>query len=290
MLVSYGDVVLPGMYTVSSTFTRVINYTHGKNLVSLVLPEVGRGPLNIVLRKLPSDSSKPVVIKSNFIEISGEKILLENIKKYDSRLHLPQLRSCSEQLKEQSRVILIEKLKGNLNTLKEFLNQKAFSLSYAFILWPERKRFFKTSFEKALVERVERGWNEIVNKRYKTGVELIKGTGIGFTPSGDDFIAGILSGLYFFQEVFNADLLALRKIIYTASRTDNVISDSYAYCTFKGHFSEKVKELLQAMGTGNRDDVERNTLEVLSFGTTSGADFLTGVVASLNLMLGTYSA
>jgi len=273
MLVSFGDLIIPGRYYESSRFSKAVNYINSKMLVSLVLPVVKGGPLNVVLKKLPSQSQNWLEVKNDTIEMSGEKIFLEKGKMYDSRIKV--------QISKKGKSEMIKRFRDNLKILKWFIEQKAHPMSYAFLLIPERKRYFASKFEKALVERVERGWNEILNSNYKRGVELIKGTGTGFTPSGDDFIAGILSGLYLIQSIFNVDFLQLRKIIYLASRTGNIVSDSYTYCAFRGYFFESVKKILQVIVIGEKEDVEKHILTGFSYGLTSGADFLTGIAISL---------
>ena len=52
MLLSIGDEVREGTYRLHSCFRRAVNFTDGRRLVTLVTPDVGAGPVNIVVRDL----------------------------------------------------------------------------------------------------------------------------------------------------------------------------------------------------------------------------------------------
>ncbi|MFH0953501.1 MAG: DUF2877 domain-containing protein [Verrucomicrobiota bacterium] len=49
-ILSVGDEVREGTYALHSRFSRAVSFTDGKRLVSLVTPEIGPGPLNIVIQ------------------------------------------------------------------------------------------------------------------------------------------------------------------------------------------------------------------------------------------------
>jgi hypothetical protein len=59
MLLSIGDEVREGIYRLHSRFDRAINFTDGRTLVTLVTPDVGAGPVNIVVASLPRASTTP---------------------------------------------------------------------------------------------------------------------------------------------------------------------------------------------------------------------------------------
>ena len=51
-LLSIGDEVREGTYKLHSRFDRAVNFTDGRRLVTLVTPDIGAGPVNIVVRDL----------------------------------------------------------------------------------------------------------------------------------------------------------------------------------------------------------------------------------------------
>ncbi len=58
-LLSFGDQVERGSYTVHSRFKRAVNFSNGRRLVFLVSQEIGAGPLNIVLAGAGSHRALP---------------------------------------------------------------------------------------------------------------------------------------------------------------------------------------------------------------------------------------
>ena len=54
-----GNRIRQGTYRLHSRFDHAINFTDGHSLVSLVTPDVGAGPVNIVVTTLPRASVPP---------------------------------------------------------------------------------------------------------------------------------------------------------------------------------------------------------------------------------------
>ena len=48
-ILSIGDLVEPGTYDFLNGFRRVVNLTDGKRVVTLALPGIDRGPLNVIV-------------------------------------------------------------------------------------------------------------------------------------------------------------------------------------------------------------------------------------------------
>jgi len=75
------------------------------------------------------------------------------------------------------------------------------------------------------------------------GIRLIKGVGIGLTPSGDDFISGLLTALKVLEIINKENNSYLRKIIYDNAKGDNLISNNFLFYASEGLFFEKNKKL-----------------------------------------------
>jgi hypothetical protein len=58
-LLSIGDEVREGTYWLHSRFDHAINFTDGRHLVTLVTPDTGAGPVNIVVATLPPAPASP---------------------------------------------------------------------------------------------------------------------------------------------------------------------------------------------------------------------------------------
>jgi len=95
-------------------------------------------------------------------------------------------------------------------------------MSLAFIFDNGRFSHFDSEFEKAFVKRMGDGVKLIWAGQIIRGVKRLKGCGFGLTPSGDDFIAGLLFGLNVIQQARNKDLGWLIAGVYEASRDENI--------------------------------------------------------------------
>lgn len=101
-------------------------------------------------------------------------------------------------------------------------------------------------------------------------VSLI-GLGIGLTPSGDDFLCGVLAGIIFADKSGHPFTHILKEAIGRHLNNTNDISRAFLDCALKSHFSKPVKELPFKESAG----------EILSsfeaIGHSSGIDTLCGI-------------
>ncbi len=120
------------------------------------------------------------------------------------------------------------------------------------------------------------------------GVKRLKGCGFGLTPSGDDFIAGLLFGLNVIQQARNKDLGWLIAGVYEASRGENIFSETFLKLAREGRAFEKFKKLIWALNYGDEKQVKKSATELISVGATSGADLMTGFLTTFELDLFDY--
>lgn len=106
------------------------------------------------------------------------------------------------------------------------------------------------------------------------------GAGSGLTPSGDDYLIGLLLILQVTEPDCHKVLAST--ITRHLSRTTHV-SASYLKLAAKGHFSEALTDLRQAIFSScpTLVPLQRAISRVLAVGSTSGADTLAGVRAAL---------
>jgi hypothetical protein len=268
-LISFGDCLQPGIFTLHSKFQNVINYVRDNGLVSLVTAEIGNGPANIVLQHLSFKIDSRVTVSDNFVTIDQSRFNLIPKKMFISKLSYSSIDLSSF----ENRLCLLEKEVRRCSHLK----------SYVFLIDETRKKHFVSSFEKALVERVQTGWDYFLRKDISTGMHLIMGSGFGFTPSGDDFIAGISAGMSLIRNLYEIDVGEEVDTIYLNSTTGNVVSRNFIFHALKGHFLEKIKDMLQSLITGDENELVHNSMNVIALGQTSGADFLCGLICSFKM-------
>ena len=145
----------------------------------------------------------------------------------------------------------------------------------------------------------------IEGKHIETGAELARliGLGIGLTPSGDDFLCGMLAGLILAGQTDSAFSKSLRAAV-TEHLTDTVdVSAAFLRCALEGQFSLAVNHLLVNVHKESSSDdsqakcneqiaetisviadVPTITQNFLAIGHSSGTDTLCGIMYILELL------
>lgn len=294
-LLSIGDEVREGTYRLHSRFRRAVNFTDGRRLVTLVTPDVGAGPVNIVVRDLTpfgyspdltqvdspqsrvSSSPPPrhrapvrdglenLRVERYSVVFANRRFLLNEMQSYESLLHIE---------KETSRQVF----RRNLKVVENILVEESHPTSLAFLLDTKRERNFRTTFERAFVAQIKDG---AVRMPSVAGVRRIAGCGFGLTPSGDDFIAGVLIGLNVLQRLTGQDHRPLASRLSTAAAGTNLLSDSFLRLARDGRVTERVQAFVSSLSGKEDADLSRNARSVMAAGETSGADWLTGFVMTV---------
>ena len=123
----------------------------------------------------------------------------------------------------------------------------------------------------------------------QTAVRLL-GLGHGLTPSGDDFVGGIMFTLHHLGRLspaptWLADLPELAGQLRVAAQTaTNVISAALLDDLLNGSSYRVLHELLAAFDSQNELRIESATAELLRLGASSGADLLAGVLLALTTL------
>ncbi|MCD7993626.1 MAG: DUF2877 domain-containing protein, partial [Clostridia bacterium] len=101
--------------------------------------------------------------------------------------------------------------------------------------------------------------------------------GIGLTPSGDDFLCGVLAGLILRGKENHPFALSLRREITSRRFDTNDISRAFLDCSVQCHFSPAVNSLADLPSS-------EGILKVFSaIGHSSGIDTLCGVAYGLSI-------
>lgn len=113
----------------------------------------------------------------------------------------------------------------------------------------------------------------------------LTGLGIGLTPSGDDFLCGLLASLMargLWEAPFS---LHLRRAIRQSERCTNPISATFLDCALAGQFSEAVIFFFQGENAADREHEAESRFAAI--GHTSGMDTLCGIYLGLRLVFPT---
>jgi hypothetical protein len=115
-------------------------------------------------------------------------------------------------------------------------------------------------------------------------IELI-GLGPGLTPSGDDYLGGLMIGLRALKRGDLATCIA-RLVLPEARKRTGIISHAHLACAAKGYGGEALHRTIAAIaGSGPLDS--RSCLDAVGrMGATSGWDALAGAVMPFRIVLG----
>ena len=281
-LVSIGDQVAEGEFAFHSRFNRAANFTHNGHLISVVDEQIGAGPLNIVVRDLnarqvegiPTPSgpsvcgawgrapSLPLVITANTVVFEGRRFCYTTGQRYDSGVDVPAYNPGL--------------FRRNLSVLAELLRDKSPPTSLAFLLDEKRIRNFRPGFERSFAGRIKCSVQQVFNGRLLDGIRGLRGCGLGLTPSGDDFIAGLLVALNLLQKMHEEDSRHIADAIFQTAKGTNVFSNTFLDLARRGLLFGRMKDLVSSLTRGNADGVRRATRRLFAIGESSGADLATG--------------
>ena len=261
---SIGDVVEPGTYDYLNGFHRVANFTDGRRLVTLALPGVDPGPLTIVMRGFDPEAVKRVRVEPNAVFVNDVRVGFSDDDIYISSIML---------LRRD-----IAEFRRNLALFGSLLIELASAESLVFLLDRKRASAQRPGFQKNLAEHIRTCARDILYWNRQRGVSRLRGAGVGFTPSGDDFIAGFLMGLVVLERMGLGDWSDERDRVveWTGMSCWDVLEVAFLSCAAGGFTFESMRELIIALDFGPADYVRSWTKSLLAIGATSGADIGVG--------------
>ncbi len=271
MLRSVGDAVLPGAYTLQAAYRRALHYRRGEDWVFLVADELGRGPLNITFSGPRLFSVPEITLTPESLQADHRVYSLARAVRYDSRLALPL-------------PVPPGRWRARLRRFRTEVLAHAHPLSLACLLDPDRAAAFQSTFEQALLRRVQTGAMALERGQWTPAAGAFKGCGRGSTPAGDDLLAGLLLGWHVAVALGRADLLPAIARIYRAALGANPLSNAYLTQAHAGRFPQHLKQAVESILYGPARALPRRAEKVLSAGATSGADLATGLILGLKLL------
>ncbi len=279
-IVSIGDRVFPGEFSLHSRFRRVVNFTAGGKIIAVVAEGIGPGPVNIVVRGINPAGRESLRIDDKTIQIGPRSFPYDRRKIFNSRIIPGEFEK--------------EKLAAGLRYFEEALLNYSSPSSLAFLIDPDRKAYFKTPFEMNFVTAVGDAVGLIFNggvrgdldpgDNFFAGIKKIKGVGFGLTPSGDDFIAGLLAALNLLESLDGVHRKDMKREISAAARGENLLSNSFITLARDGFFFERFHGLISALPGGDKKRIFPSARALLAHGETSGSDMAVGFLLTLKFL------
>jgi hypothetical protein len=270
-LASFGDRLARGNYELHSKFARAVNFltpVSTASLATIVNPEIGSGPSNIIIRGLDLKQVESLTIADEFLLVNNTRFDLDDSLCFESA--------------NNTRGGDIAELDRNLAAFKACLLETAPPQSLAFLLDDSLDANFTTVFEKQFVNRIREGVQRLFTAEPIGGVKYLRGTGFGLTPSGDDYIYGHLTALNLIQQLTGRDLSSTIHAISQGARSNSPLSNAFLACAQNGWVSERFKDLISALLYSGEKDVFQCAKELCAVGATSGTDQAIGFIMTLN--------
>jgi hypothetical protein len=116
--------------------------------------------------------------------------------------------------------------------------------------------------------------------------KALVGLGPGLTPSGDDFLGGLLFQLHHlsavYPEVLRWERAPVDDLLTWAGTQTNPISSALLRDHIEGHGSEPLHALVAQLLRGDEPEIMRMSVQrLLRIGSTSGWDLLAGVLMGM---------
>jgi Protein of unknown function (DUF2877) len=268
MLLSIGDRVEPGQYELHSRFEHACNFSRGARLVCVVDQSVGAGPLNLVLAGFREVVAPSLYVGSDSIMAGNRRLTFNEGRRYHSALRIAHSDTPG--------------FLRNVSHFRKSLLRTAPAASLAFLIDETRTTHLSPGFARTLTREMARSACEFFNGDLFAGIAGLKGCGPGLTPSGDDFLAGVLTGLHVVQQMRQRNFRDVLDTIFAAATGDNLFSNNFLDMARRGLVSEHVQTLIAALVAGGADEVAAATRKLLAVGSTSGADFATGLYMTIH--------
>lgn len=267
-------------YEVHSRFSKALNLIdqHG-SMISLLANKVANGPFTALVN-IPDFSvlSKSIDVGQQLLYHKG---LLVNGDIKFTFLNVPliwdgEFFPISRALRPEE-ILLIDQL---LMTQKKFTNP----------LNPKIDAV-QLHISQKLRENLEGVTQAFFNKNLllaKKHIQALIGLGQGLTPSGDDHLLGLMFVLYLYKNYFQDEIYLIQKMIDTSQDKTHDISWWMLHHGSLGKFNEWLLDygnlLTQPFGKDSLLQEKACLLKVLSIGSQSGGDMVSGILAGLKLV------
>ncbi len=264
-LESFGDNLKKDDYECHSRFKRAVNFFNGHCMVALVDRRVGPGPNHLVISGIDPQKVRHVGISADELLLDDHRFPFASSYRYDSSIDL-------------SRTVDGGRFRVNLEYFEHDIRRSAAPQSLAFLLGQKHRLHGRSTLERLIAARAAEGSKLIFGQDFLAGIRMLKGLGFGLTPSGDDFIGGVLLALHCGQRIFNRDFSrTIQSACRLASGKNPFSNTMFAYAS-SGRATGKIKDLLAAIIYGGEKKVCRCTKELRTIGHSSGIDFGVGLL------------
>lgn len=263
------------VFSVHSLFKNTINLNYKNTLISLQHKDLMLTPMSIRLDLSPLEFCNMFFEKSNLIYIRNRILYVNEVMFELNNTRLVDLK-INEDLNLDYKCNLYKSLNDyllnsnkNSEMIRAFKQLNGACLNQKSIL----SDYFYDIFKKLN--------SSTMNNDYDQYLPLI-GVGEGLTPSGDDFLCGLIASTYFINvDEMKKLRIVLKEILPLHLNKTTDLSKAYLMKALEGQFMDGLISLYDA--SLKNEDVESLLNEISAMGHSSGTDFLLGLNFGLKL-------
>jgi len=267
-VVSIGEDVPEGVYyKIFSSHCKAVNFIWQNQVFSVCCRTLSQGPYRIVVDTDDVSSILSVCYENGSIKLNDQPCDTSGMVKFSVPAFVPQLTSPTR--------------KARIEDSRRFLVRHLPPQSVGFLLRTSNPG--KQTFDQALGSLYQRGLDHFESGEYALGVKCFKGRGYGFTPGGDDFLAGFMLGAAWIQHLQKKRLSEIMAILLYESLSDNCLTNTFLLQAYHLKPDQVWVDFLLALesDSGILQDL---ILDIASSGATSGYDTLSGFYSAWEIL------
>lgn len=272
---------------VHSVYKNTINLTIGEKLISIHPKFTIKTPMSIRIAEKEiehlniSTGEKVIILEDKFL-IGGYTFDFRRVKTWDPNIEYLDIEGI--EMDKIQLVLDTMSFYGNENSLKD-IGQHIINPNSPTSLIEEGDYFTKKAF--SIITDL---YKSIMDKKpidsLNTIVGLI-GLGQGLTPSGDDFLSGLLS-VFILAGAKSQRCLeiseGLKEIIRNNLKNTTFLSEEFFHYAIKGEYSEIFHDLYKDLKEGQVDNIRASVIKFIQVGSSSGMDTLAGILIGMYIV------
>ncbi len=266
-----GDKLPTGRFWLHSRFREVVNFQNAGKEITFITSNPDHIAANgIYVKNAALSAFDSLHISEDSMVAGKEKIVRSSAAVYNSRLSYHETDAAV--LKE-----LIMEIPGKHAALFP-------PGSMLFVLLPGKAPDFTGGFDILFSNKAREAAECLILGKFAEGVGLLKSSGRGLSPAGDDFIAGLLLGVHFNASLSGKNLSGLVNSMYGEALGSNLLVNAFLFHAKEGNYFGLFKNFVFSLPQTKK--TLNGLIKLLSVGATSGADLLSGYIFSVKHNLG----
>lgn len=267
-ILALGDGLQPGHYDLYARFKNVDNYLNSQgNLIAISDNYTLLAANAIIINRFGSGLYMNVELFDRQILINDTNIATEEAVTYNSSFdfnnttHDEAVQIAYNFINQNTKYFPDESLLTLLTGIPKSVIQ-AFPIKTS-----KTDEAMWTNFKRAI---------SVFEDDFFGSVRMFKGKGYGLTPSGDDFIAGVLYGIHFLEKIEGIEHQKVKQKVFKIASGKNLFSNNMLNMALNAQYFIRLKDFLSALFYPELSETKESFQQLVSTGHTSGADLLAG--------------